>query len=388
MKNSNLKTKVKNTKGITLVALIITIIVLLILAMVSISLIINTGIITKTKTAVDKYSEGEIEEQIKLANQEYQMNKFTDDVQQTETEFLHLKLDTIYGTENVDIIGMDSLIIKIKNDGKMYAFQISSNGNIEQLIWVQDKTVVTNTKTGQTLEVGDTIYYDSGVTAYEGEGTNQGKWGILGAEDGKLLIMSKENVGIVTLIGKDGFLNGSSKLNNGCNSFINEKYANSARSVKVEDINKITGYMPATPVKYTYTMVEGKVKRNDQTNPSSETEFEDINGKTLPENSLISVTANDYKYSLTEQITSEKAYNLLINNDSYWLDSQIIYAVIKNVGWAYRYVGKDYVNYYGLWYSNDGERGHNVGRRIVVYLKTNVKIVLNDDEETYSLRLN
>ena len=54
-------------KGITLVALIITVIILLILATVSINLVINGGIIDKTKSAVDKYSEEEELEQIKLA---------------------------------------------------------------------------------------------------------------------------------------------------------------------------------------------------------------------------------------------------------------------------------------------------------------------------------
>ena len=68
---------IKEDKGITLVALIISIIVLLILATVSISLVINNGILDKAKSAVDKYSDGENEEQIKLAYQEYQMAKYT-----------------------------------------------------------------------------------------------------------------------------------------------------------------------------------------------------------------------------------------------------------------------------------------------------------------------
>ena len=59
--------KNKREKGITLVALIITVIILLILAMVSISLVINSGIIDKAKYGVDKYSEEEELEQIKLA---------------------------------------------------------------------------------------------------------------------------------------------------------------------------------------------------------------------------------------------------------------------------------------------------------------------------------
>ena len=54
-------------KGVTLVALIITIIILLILATVSISLVINNNILDKAQHGVDKYSEEEELEQIKLA---------------------------------------------------------------------------------------------------------------------------------------------------------------------------------------------------------------------------------------------------------------------------------------------------------------------------------
>ena len=59
--------KINIQRGITLVALIITIIVLLILATVSISLVINNGILDKAQHGVDKYSEEEELEQIKLA---------------------------------------------------------------------------------------------------------------------------------------------------------------------------------------------------------------------------------------------------------------------------------------------------------------------------------
>ena len=57
----------KNEKGITLVALIITIIVLLILAVVSIRAIKDGGILSKTQTAKETYSESEEKEKIQLA---------------------------------------------------------------------------------------------------------------------------------------------------------------------------------------------------------------------------------------------------------------------------------------------------------------------------------
>lgn len=60
----------KGQKGITLVALIITIIVMLILVGVSISVALNGGLFTKANTAVEKTRESQIEEAIVLAKAE------------------------------------------------------------------------------------------------------------------------------------------------------------------------------------------------------------------------------------------------------------------------------------------------------------------------------
>ena len=90
----------KGAKGITLVALIITIIVLLILAMVSIALVMNSGIIDKSKTAVDKYSQEEIQEQIKLAYSEWQMGQYSGVTEDAPT-FVKNKLNSIYGAGTV-----------------------------------------------------------------------------------------------------------------------------------------------------------------------------------------------------------------------------------------------------------------------------------------------
>ena len=51
-----MKEKLKNNKGITLIALVITIIVLLILAMVTINIASSNGIIKKSKDAADTYN--------------------------------------------------------------------------------------------------------------------------------------------------------------------------------------------------------------------------------------------------------------------------------------------------------------------------------------------
>jgi len=66
----------KNNYKITFIYLVITIIVLLILAGVTIvTLTGDNGVLTKAKYAVDKYSDAEIGEQIKLAYLELQTEK-------------------------------------------------------------------------------------------------------------------------------------------------------------------------------------------------------------------------------------------------------------------------------------------------------------------------
>lgn len=72
-----MKEKLKQTKGITLIALIITIIILLILAVVSINLVINQRILEKTKYAADQYSEEEEKEKLKLEEVEKEMEKYS-----------------------------------------------------------------------------------------------------------------------------------------------------------------------------------------------------------------------------------------------------------------------------------------------------------------------
>ena len=370
--------RVTSNKGITLVALIITIIVLLILAMVSISLVMNGGIINKSKSAVDKYSQEEIEEQIKLAYSEWQMGQYTGETR-TAANFIKDKLNSIYGTGAVTNVTETNGVFEVTfANGKGYSYNVATGTAAKVVKWNDNgNNTFTHSETGQTVEVGDTVYYNSGVAAYEGEGANQGKWGILGVENGKLLIMSKENVASVTLEGKQDYLtDGTTKLNNACAPFKNTTYAESVRSVKVEDINKITGYTPADPVTYTYTMVDGKVKRNDQSSASSITTFEDINGKTLPTDSPIEVTANSYNYSLTNYLTSgNKVHNLLNDNyNAYWLDSPYVFANTGYALWSFRFVNGGGVRDGYLWRSYYGAYSCGGGVRAVVSLKSDIQL--------------
>ena len=68
----------KNQKGITLIALIVTIIVLIILASVSINLLLGeNGLITRAKNAKTVYTQSELEERVNLAYLDYKMQQET-----------------------------------------------------------------------------------------------------------------------------------------------------------------------------------------------------------------------------------------------------------------------------------------------------------------------
>ena len=83
MKKTNSKENVgandpvcQKNKGITLIALVITIVVLLILVIVSINLLINEGIIGHATKAVKQYEEAEFEEKIGIIFSSYIMSNY------------------------------------------------------------------------------------------------------------------------------------------------------------------------------------------------------------------------------------------------------------------------------------------------------------------------
>lgn len=67
----------KIERGITLIALVITIVLLLILAGVTLNLVFNGGLIEKSQTAVDTYSKEQAKEKLLLDISEYKMGTIT-----------------------------------------------------------------------------------------------------------------------------------------------------------------------------------------------------------------------------------------------------------------------------------------------------------------------
>ena len=121
----NFKERVNGKNGITLIALVITIIVLLILAGVTIATLTgNNGIITKAQNAKAQNAQKTVEEQINLAVQVSRINEeFVIDKDILEKELTNNGIE-ITKSEN------DELPWTVKKDG--YVYTISENGEVKE----------------------------------------------------------------------------------------------------------------------------------------------------------------------------------------------------------------------------------------------------------------
>ena len=144
----------RREKGITLIALIVTIIVLLILAGVTINLAVNNqGIFNKAKTATRAYKNASEEEEASLALLENEIDKYipknddskisegityTDSDNKTQTLTKDTAAGTKIGTTAVDGQTLDWYLFDVSNDGKT-AYLVST-----PTYWVPDTTKEVN----------------------------------------------------------------------------------------------------------------------------------------------------------------------------------------------------------------------------------------------------
>ena len=119
---------VKKERGITLIALVITIIVLLILAGISISMLTGqNGILNRAQEAKEKTEDAVLEEKIKLLTAETLINEYTRQEEEKTAQELQNELNN--QGENVLVIQWDKYIIFDLNKSKEY--RVMNDGSIE-----------------------------------------------------------------------------------------------------------------------------------------------------------------------------------------------------------------------------------------------------------------
>ena len=267
--------------GITVVALVITIIIMLILAGVTVKIATGGGIIDKTKNASDKFEIEQEKEKVKSGYLSYKTAKMVDDNAQLFVEDAQPPIGNATSGWTV-IFTKTNNEYKLTKDGKVTLTK--QNGTVVSG-WT-DNGDGTFTNGDVTLQVGDYVNYDPtkdengntvSITSYTSYGTssankNDGRsngyadqvfnlnnynsgWKVLGVDNGNIRLISADiigsdngadssEIGKYLIRGKDGYQYGISELNAISTIYGQGKGATGAKSITVEDINKITGYNP------------------------------------------------------------------------------------------------------------------------------------------------
>ena len=338
----------------------------------------DNGILTRAQEAKNKTEQAEDIEKIRLAVSEAQIGE--NGYQEPNQNNLQEAINNQFSGRDVVVSDNGDATFTVKvSDNNHYLVGI--DGKVEFIKWYYDMN--NNITDGSTiLKIGDYVNYDATdngniKNAYtspigtdstintEGSklaGNGYGNqtfnvnsapnnWRILGLENGKILLLSEglvktQNDENFYLSGQTGYQYGIDELNNICSIFGNGKGAISARSINVEDVNRITEYNSneteyckgqmyeyGNEVLYTRS-TETTIISNGENGVSGESEcnafiYYDTNNsiwKNLNVGDSIKLKCNYYQYSI--DTTNEKC-KMLIEDSSgnmlnYWLASSYL----------------------------------------------------------------
>ena len=338
--------------------------------------------------------------------------------------------DEISATNDLELITIDE---KYKiNLSQIY----TGSFEIEQAKWRYNHDTQTVTNGTLTLNIGDYVNdVETTVTGFDG------KWRVLGEENGKLLLVTATcwapfegastkygtSFSSLKLEGIDGWNNGVNRLKSICATYNNDKLEN-GRSITVDDINKVTGYNPQnTGVndpeqsgigtlydsgsiaqfknKVTYTLKAGVANsgnrvwyKGDKTQINEiESEFQTF--KPIGEYNNIAepyTLENSYYFyyptTLSETYDNSAYIGLSVDSAAYdalfkvmgppyFLASKYFSTANGQASWGLRYVPGNVVAGTPVWTSKDGPVESDYGVRPVVSLKSNItpSFVSKDD---------
>ena len=350
----------KSTKGITLIALVVTIIVLLILAGVSIAMLTgNNGILTQGKRAKEETTVGHEKEAVQMAYAGAKAKKLGEEV---TAEDVNEQL-TINGENATATEGTNKIIVTFTS-GKVYT--IDQSGKITQKTPAKKGTLAYMyenaegcTKTdgsctnAEHLHIGDYVNLanpeegkidisatDSGMDNARLEGItaqtfeisktnnkNQLNWRVLGEnENGEIELIagspmksnntldSKENP-YLYLYGAKAYENGEKILGNICELYKTKDktgYISSARSINQKDIDKIVGLKSIAEIKnVNLAAYQGNKNIGEEYSfPDHYTPSSWLNGKTK---TLVSGKVDGYGYTVNSKM-GEGAPSVTVND--------------------------------------------------------------------------
>ena len=356
----------KNTKGITLVALVITIIILLILAGISIQTITQTNLLKKAEQAKEKTEQAQEKENEMLSNYIDSMNEYLPDTLADKVKKGKIEIGS-YVNYSPDTINNEKYKELISN-------LATYSGN-----------------TNKDYNTAETIKQE------------ELKWRILDVKDGQVRLISAITGAKIGLTGYNAYNNGVKLLDDTCSTLYNsKKLASKVQNLKIEDIgnklkekdySKIDSNYGKT---YTY---KGLIAYPSMLLKDKEQEVT-IGGKTIKGTELGISEQNEYIKQETENETADvlkikqtswgknmnkedfensKYYELFIKNENYynnyWLSSRCVSFIPAFADYCIYRVDVGLINGISLYSSNPGtELPEYRSCRPVITLNSNVQI--------------
>ena len=210
------KKSIKNAKGITMVALVVTMVILLILSTVTITALVSTGIIGKTQEAKTMYSQKEAEEamNMKITNAEiekYAAGQTLPTLQELADNFCE-DSDFTYVTTNTQKVASLNKItvgsatsIFTKLNSYPYEFEIDSSLRLASIdgVKVADTTTTPVTPTYDAVTI-DSIASDWKIQNYSVKSGNMVFFDIVITKDTAWNVRWTNNIAKINIAPKEG----------------------------------------------------------------------------------------------------------------------------------------------------------------------------------------
>ena len=338
--------KDRENKGITLVALVVTIVILLILAGISISALTNTGIFQKAKDAKKASENAEKEQNAILSEYEKEMDQ--------------------YGNNTV---------VSNFNSGKI---------KVGDYIKYEPDTITDKDENYESL-ISDLNGYSGSNTQNSLKQENL-NWRVLDVKNGRIRLISEHPTeSKITIYGYNGYNNAVYLIDKACSVFYSEKnYIYNVQNLKVEDVIE---YMVNKPedrdISYSHnnlfcpSMVENEKEQyvNGKSGVQGISEQEKlVDQKNENRVNVQKLKKTYWNCDVNQQSFKDNYYDLLVNNREYWLSSRCIDTNAYGGNFCIRYINKNSIGGYTLYTSNNIPNTYNLSYRPVITLNSNVQI--------------
>ena len=407
-------------KGITLIALVITIIVLLILAGVTIATLTgDNGILTKATEAKEKTEEGEEDEKVKIA---VTGALAKDNGGEIKEGYLDEELASQFGEKGTDynLEGRGPFTVTIIERGRIYL--INEDGTLGEVV------------EREGIKVGDYVNYvpDTNTEGYTTDKLSSditgasGNASVITQDSLKWRIMNIDASGRVDLIsetptrqevyfyGARGYNNGVYVINDICKSlYSNSSLGITARSLDLKDIEdqmNAKGIAARDAFTSSAGIQYGKTKtyeneNNQYPNLYAKENGSGINTETVKTNGIeanadgystpttedtrtaeegLTVTQTNYSMSSpSAYFDNSEFYDMIFGTGTYyWLASRYVACASTYASFGLRFVDEDfYLDSYYMFFSDGSVHGSAYCLRPVVSLGADIQITLVENAD-------